>query len=308
MATTFDTEAEAQAVAAKLNAAAGREPHVRYHVERYREKWAIARESVRTYWGWDEFITRGSELREAAGTAAAKKRENLDMPVTPQYLLQGAWYALEQCGLLLRDGNVLYRNSAYASAVVLTAFAREELGRSRILLDCWRRAFAGEAFTVAQIQEACEDHVTKQRAGMLSLTMRADRESGLGKLLKARMENPPQSAEWQKADAELKRIDEMKKKRSPTDRHEKRMAALYVEPISESEWNRPAATSALTARDFLQDAVNDYAGRYYRYCGAENAILKKDDPELYNALEQWSDRPVLQGPEWPRYEERGNAS
>jgi hypothetical protein len=61
MATTFDTEAEAQAVAAKLNAAAGREPHVRYHVERYREKWAIARQSVRTYWGWDEFTTRGSD-------------------------------------------------------------------------------------------------------------------------------------------------------------------------------------------------------------------------------------------------------
>jgi hypothetical protein len=62
MATTFDNEPEAQAVAAELNAAAGREPHVRYHVERYREKWAIARQSVRAYWGWDEFITREFEL------------------------------------------------------------------------------------------------------------------------------------------------------------------------------------------------------------------------------------------------------
>ena len=65
---------------AELDAAAGREPHVRYHVARYHEKWAIARQSVRTYWGWDEFITRGFELREAAGIAAAK-REDLDMPV-----------------------------------------------------------------------------------------------------------------------------------------------------------------------------------------------------------------------------------
>jgi hypothetical protein len=61
MATTFETEPEAQAVAAKLNAADGWEPRVRYHVERYREKWAIARQSVRIYWGWDEFITRGSD-------------------------------------------------------------------------------------------------------------------------------------------------------------------------------------------------------------------------------------------------------
>jgi hypothetical protein len=61
MATTFDTEPEAQSVAAKLNAAARQEPHVRYHVQRYREKWAIARESVRTYLGWDDLIARGSD-------------------------------------------------------------------------------------------------------------------------------------------------------------------------------------------------------------------------------------------------------
>jgi hypothetical protein len=53
MATTFDAESEAQAVAAELNAAAGRD--VRYHVERYCEKWAIARQGKRTYWGWDGF-------------------------------------------------------------------------------------------------------------------------------------------------------------------------------------------------------------------------------------------------------------
>ena len=52
MATTFDTEPEAQAVAAGLNAAAGRESHVRYQVEQYREKWAMARQSVRTSYGY----------------------------------------------------------------------------------------------------------------------------------------------------------------------------------------------------------------------------------------------------------------
>jgi hypothetical protein len=46
MATTFDTEGEAQALAAELNASAGGD--IRYQVERYREKWAIARQSKRT--------------------------------------------------------------------------------------------------------------------------------------------------------------------------------------------------------------------------------------------------------------------
>jgi AbiU2 len=53
MATTFGTESEAQAVAAELNTAAERD--VRYHAERYREKWAIARQVKRTYWGWDGY-------------------------------------------------------------------------------------------------------------------------------------------------------------------------------------------------------------------------------------------------------------
>ena len=64
MATTFDTEREAEAVAAELNAAAGRD--VRYHVERYREKWAIARQSKRTYWAWDGFLTRSAKTLIAA--------------------------------------------------------------------------------------------------------------------------------------------------------------------------------------------------------------------------------------------------
>ena len=53
--------------------------------------------------------------------------------VTPEYLLEGAAYALEQCGLLLRDANLLYRSGSYASAVALALFAQEELGRWKIL-------------------------------------------------------------------------------------------------------------------------------------------------------------------------------
>ena len=53
MATTFSTESEAQAVAAELNAAAERD--VRYRAERYCENWAIARQSKRTYWLWEEY-------------------------------------------------------------------------------------------------------------------------------------------------------------------------------------------------------------------------------------------------------------
>jgi hypothetical protein len=46
--------------------------------------------------------------------------------VTAQYLLEGTAYAVEQCGLLLRDAVTLFNVQSYRSAVVVTAFAREE--------------------------------------------------------------------------------------------------------------------------------------------------------------------------------------
>jgi AbiV family abortive infection protein len=227
---------------------------------------------------------------------------NEPMSVTAEYLLKGYALALEQCGLLLRDAVRLYESGSYATAVVLTAFALEELGRSQILLDLWRRQRGGSPVTLENIRDACEDHVAKQRAGMLSMTLTANRETALGKILTARQTNAPQSQEWKDADAALKQIDEKKAKRTPDDRHNKRMAALYVEAKSSSEWNRPADISAKMAHDFLQEAVNDYAGRYDQgYITSAQSILEHIEPELYNALEQLTDRPRLAPPEWPSW-------
>jgi AbiV family abortive infection protein len=170
--------------------------------------------------------------------------------MSPEDLFKNPFYALEQSGLLLRDANILYRRGSYATTIVLAAFAREELGRYRILLDLWRRACTGEVLSVKQIQQRCDNHETKQKAGMLSTTMRADRDSGLGKILRASLENPPQSSAAQEARATLKTIDRKEQKRTPDDRHGQRMSALYVEPESETRWNRPDDTSAMARASF----------------------------------------------------------
>jgi AbiV family abortive infection protein len=104
--------------------------------------------------------------------------------VTPQYLLEGYAYALEQCGLLLRDANILYQSGSSANTVVLVAFAREELGRSEILLDLWKQVLGVKNFTTEDIRKRCDDHETKQRAGMLSVVLTApNKEAGIGKVL-----------------------------------------------------------------------------------------------------------------------------
>ena len=80
-------------------------------------------------------------------------------------------------------------------------------------------------------------------------------------------------------------------RRTPDDRHRRRMSALYVNAVSSDRWSRPVKEiSQASARDFITDAVNDYTGQYQqRYTQLES--VDADDPELFSALVQWSDRP-----------------
>jgi hypothetical protein len=66
------------------------------------------------------------------------------------------------------------------------------------------------------------------------------------------------------------------------------MKALYVEPL-EAGWNRPAETSETAAREFLKDAINEYAIQQDAY---KNPDL--GDPIFHAALGRWQDHPELQ--------------
>lgn len=213
----------------------------------------------------------------------------MEAAATADYLLRGTVFALEQCGLLLRDARILCEAGSYASAVVLTAFAREELGRYKILRGLWKRTMAGETFTVKQIDKRCEKHVEKQKEGMFSIVQRADNSTVQGKLIQTRMRAALGSPERKKADEELEKITQLQSKRTPEDRHNSRMKALYVEPL-EAGWNRPLETSETAAHNFLTDAINDYSGAQDRYAHPE----VDDDPDFHAALERWQDRPELQ--------------
>lgn len=209
--------------------------------------------------------------------------------VTAQFLLEGTVYALEQCGLLLRDAVVLFENHSCSGAVVLAAFAREELGRSRILLDLHIEVVERAAkITVEEIEQKCSDHVRKQAWAQLSITYQADNNSQLGKLLQTVIRASPQSDESRKAQAELKEIENRKQKRTPQDRHDARETALYVEP-RDGKWNRPAEIPKEFAYQFLLEAANDYS------------VFLQGNPEskLNQALEKWENHPALPDPKWP---------
>jgi AbiV family abortive infection protein len=209
--------------------------------------------------------------------------------VTPEYLLNGAAYALEQCGLLLRDANSLYRNGSYASAVALAVFAQEELGRWRILLDLRTQVLGGKHITIKEIQDRCFGHVRKHEASMMSFVVRAVTDPDLAKLLDTYLSAKTDSEERETAREQLK-LDQQRTERISVERHKQRMSALYVDAVAPDRWNRPTReVSATSAVLYLQDAADDYSVHYYNY------TLGGADPEL----ERWISRPILPLPERP---------
>jgi len=217
--------------------------------------------------------------------------------VTPQFLLQGSCYALEQCGILLHDATTLYIAESYPSAVVLAAFAREELGRCRILRSLRMDVLEGKPVTISLIKKWCEDHVQKQAAAQLVEMMSAHPDSELGKLMDTHMSAELDSDEFKKAHEELEKIRQIVRKRTPSARHEARERALYVEPNDAgASWHIPRKTlSKQDTRSFILYAINDYAAIYV-------PIKCKDDDEdgFTNAIQEWNDRPDFPPPPFRR--------
>jgi hypothetical protein len=75
--------------------------------------------------------------------------------------------------------------------------------------------------------------------------------------------------------------------------NKQRIAAQYIDPLLNGTWTRPviAAPQAL-ATQYVQEVRNDYSSQRERYTNLE-LYFKDDDPELFEALQGWPDRPTL---------------
>ncbi len=191
------------------------------------------------------------------------------LPVMPsvvdeQVLLEGSWLALEQAGALLQDAVRLHDGGSYATAVALAMFAREELGRSRILRACSAEVDAGKILSSEDIHSRCEDHVKKQTASALSVVLTvADRNdnSGLARALRAYGQAAPGSPEWLAAKKIVDQATAAKNARQASDRHGVRCGALYVDLLDGgTDWHRPLDITAEESYRQVNDARNDYEG------------------------------------------------
>jgi AbiV family abortive infection protein len=112
-----------------------------------------------------------------------------DSALTPDDLLRGALYALEQSGLLANDAAVLLEAKRYPTPAAIALLAIEEIGRHKILLDFWRSSINGRVITRQEVIHACEsDHVAKQRHGQSSITYRSVAAGQIDRLVRAKLD------------------------------------------------------------------------------------------------------------------------
>ncbi len=217
--------------------------------------------------------------------------------VTGQYLLEGSVYALEQCGLLLRSAVRLYKQKEYANALVLASFAREEIGRSRILRELRKGVISKKRIvTVDHIRKECDHHLAKQIKGQLSITQRFQLNTTRGRLIAGAASVGPAGDE---AREKLEALTKLQAKNAPKQRYLQRLRALYVEPDEAGmRWNRPSYMSAREARQYIQDVGNDYSLEYH---SIQQGKIKHRDIELFTALDQWGQRPTLPKPVRPSH-------
>jgi AbiV family abortive infection protein len=220
------------------------------------------------------------------------------MNVAADVLLKGAVYALEQCGILIRDAAELYRAKAYSSTVALAMIGREELGKYLMLMEEWSKVgSSAKPPTVEAIQDACDDHIGKQKRAVLGLAFTADRPSAFGKAIEAQIKYKPQDAEYQAAEKVIQECLEVMAKRAPGARHKSRMQALYVDlDDSGSAWSRPSEVPQGECKKLLNDAANDYANQMRRM--NPDWLRGMGDRKLADALEGWPARPKLPEPGW----------
>src|SRR5258708_6832571 len=131
----------------------------------------------------------------------------------------------------------------------------------------------------------------------MSVTLITDSPSALDTALRTRVTSRPGDSGFQAAEDVIQTAIEAKAKHAPTDRHEKRLEAFFVDlEESGTDWKRPSKTiSQEDAYRLLNDTANDYAGQWDRF---SNPIFLEDS-DLVEALKAWSDKPVLPLPARP---------
>jgi hypothetical protein len=100
-------------------------------------------------------------------------------------------------------------------------------------------------------------------------------------LIRARHDSSLSNAERQAAEEKMRLLDQRRQRRQPTDRHEERMRAFYVDLADGGVWLRPCDLDPQDCADEVLNAINDCNNARLRI---EEAALVHGNHQLAEAV------------------------
>jgi len=224
------------------------------------------------------------------------------IPLSADFLFRGAFYAAERGGTLLHDAVRLYKLRRFESATVLGVYSREEVGRSRILLEHRQRFLRGEAVrSDGKFRKLSVNHHPKLEASQFFVNveppkrkLRELKEEEIGRP-KYYPEDAPFYAEW------ARRVEKARAERAQI-LQKQRLRAIHVDLSDDGAgWNRPCEIHPGWVSMLLDHLCMDYLQLYQELSGRE-------DQSVAAALREWPDHPTLPWPMYVPWHEQGNGA
>lgn len=203
------------------------------------------------------------------------------MSLTAEFLLQGAFFALERAGQLLQDAKLLYDHERYASSFALAVLSREETGRSAICVEKCRLTLNGQTVTVELLRSETKPHVAKILASQELV--------GVPVSITWWGENPtPGSPEEKDLVARLEKKRKLLEEHLPKEAHQRKLQALYVDPAEDAPyWSRPALEIRRSEAELMLSSAN------LEYDKQRARLLIPADSQLKSAFDNFRSHPPL---------------
>jgi AbiV family abortive infection protein len=189
----------------------------------------------------------------------------------PAELLHGSLASLENSARLSEDAKLLFTQGRFASAITLATFAREELGRCKLIHDQFKKIDPHGSILVDELNALCDDHVKKLHWGQ-SITLVPLSETKL-----ARLRNAAESDDAETRKAIMADVDvalKAKRKRDPHTVHKRREQSLYADALPDGRWNRPNVATEEEARVLIHIVCSEYSNTILAFFN--NATLRVD--------------------------------
>ncbi|MGA8676495.1 MAG: AbiV family abortive infection protein [Candidatus Acidiferrales bacterium] len=205
-------------------------------------------------------------------------------------IVEGAFYAMEQAGLLINDAAALYAQRRWPSSLVVAVFSMEELGKAEMMLKRGVEAAKTGPKSKEDVMAGANRHATKLRAGRGKATVTAS-VSFWGDIPEP---NTQESAELEK---QLDAAEKIALHNAPNDAHAARMRALYVDLGEDEIWARPTKTEPSEAYLMVSAASIEYGVRRGKFVQPTDDVLKRAVAELGGRVPKLPEAPRV---EWPR--------